>query len=98
MRVWHKGKQISRNWRENTAYKGTMWVIKKKSREGSNFARSNQETGINWDYPKRGEVNKTMNSILDAIYSEYKNNSHCKHCGEWNEFDDSICSECGRDT
>ena len=39
-----------------------------------------------------------MNSILDAIYSEYKNNSHCKHCGEWNEFDDSICSECGRDT
>ena len=39
-----------------------------------------------------------MNSILDAIYSEYKNNSHCKHCGEWNEFDDSICQECGRDT
>jgi hypothetical protein len=27
--------------------------------------------------------------------SETLSDNHCKRCGEWNEFGDSVCSECG---
>lgn len=71
-----------------------MWAIKKKSNtQGDHSSRSNQETGEYWDYHKRGALDETMNSILDSIYE-----SHCKHCGEWNEFDSHVCSECGKET
>jgi predicted amidophosphoribosyltransferase len=27
--------------------------------------------------------------------SDNNNNTHCPHCGEWNEFDGNVCDECG---
>ena len=76
----------------------SLYVYSYASQKGIHSSKSYQETREYWNCHKRREVNETMNSLLDAIYSEYKNNSHCQHCGKWNEFDDSICSECGRET
>jgi hypothetical protein len=35
--------------------------------------------------------------VREALIAE-ADKTHCRHCGEWNEFDSATCSECGRET